>query len=307
MTMKKHYSFSIFLTLFFLLVTASVKAQGCSDAGFCTVDSFQPHSHDENDRPVNELRVGLNTGAADYGIMVFGTNLEYHRRFSDEFSLETKLTSLGQSGNDISTYGLSDVYITGTYRFSERASFTLGTKIPLSDANKKQDGLALPMDYQSSLGTFDLIAGFGYTIKSFQLVLAYQQPLTQNNNEFLAEDYDEDSPLYEIQSTNQFKRSGDILFRLSYPFMFGSKFLFTPSLLPIYHLNNDKFTDSDGLEQEIEGSQGLTLNWNMYFDYAINQTHALQLNIGSPFIVREARPDGLTRSFVAALEYRLRF
>ena len=58
---------------------------------------------------------------------------------------------------------------------------------------------------------------------------------------------------------------------------------------------------------EIEGSQGLTLNWNLYLDYELNNDQALQLNVGSPFIVRDTRPDGLTRSFVASLEYRIKF
>ena len=95
--------------------------------------------------------------------------------------------------------------------------------------------------------------------------------------------------------------------RASYPLNLGSKLILTPSLLPIYHLANDKFTDIDGIEQEIEGSQGLTFNWNLYFDYPLNDLQNLQLSVGAPFVVREARPDGLTRSFVANLEYRIRF
>jgi len=78
-------------------------------------------------------------------------------------------------------------------------------------------------------------------------------------------------------------------------------------LLPIYHLSNDKFTDIDGIEQEIEGSEGLTLNWNIYLDYPLNDTQNLQLILGAPFIVRDARPDGLTRSFIASLDYRINF
>ena len=70
------------------------------------------------------------------------------------------------------------------------------------------------MDYQSSLGTFDLIFGVGYQINKLQLVAAIQQPLTQNNNLFFASSYPEDSPLREFQSTNKFIRSGDVMLRV---------------------------------------------------------------------------------------------
>lgn len=282
-------------------------AQGCSDAGICTIDSFKPHDHDTGHELQNTFKVGLNYGAADYDIAAIGTYLDYRREVTDRLSLDAKLTTLSQSGNDISAFGLSDIYVNGNYKIGKNASLTLGFKIPLSDANNKENGRALPMDYQSSLGTFDLVFGVGYAIKKLQLLAAIQQPLTQNNNTFFSNLYPSDSPLSEFQSTNQFKRSGDVLLRVSYPLNLGSKFVFTPSLLPIYHLSNDKFTDIDGIEKEIDGSQGLTLNWNTYFDYHINKKHALQLSLGAPFIVREARPDGLTRSFVANLEYRINF
>jgi len=298
---------NLFILILFVFSSAVVLGQGCSDAGFCTVESFSPHSHEDGPQDKNMFKAGISVGAADYDINVFGTYLEYNRYFSEKFSLDVKLTTLSQSGNDISTFGLGDIFVNGNYKVGRRAQFTLGAKIPLTDANKMKDGLSLPMDYQSSLGTFDLVAGFGYTIGRFQLVAAIQQPLTQNNNGFLAEEYPLDSPLRDFQSTNQFERAGDVLLRASYPFNLGQKLKVIPSLLPIYHLSNDKFTDIDGEVQEIEGSEGLTLNWNIYFDYPIKDNQNLQLILGAPFIVRDARPDGLTRSFIASVDYRINF
>nr|NQU90430.1 hypothetical protein [Bacteroidota bacterium] len=86
----------------------------------------------------------------------------------------------------------------------------------------------------------------------------------------------------------------------------GRRIRITPSLLPIYHLANDKFTDADGIEKEIANSHGLTLNGNVYFDYNLNGKSGLQISVGAPFFAREARPDGLTRSFVLNLEYRIK-
>lgn len=297
----------ILLFGFTFLFSSEVAAQGCSDAGVCTVHSFKPNGLDSISEKANQFKAGVSYGAADYSISVFGTYLEYNRQFNEKFGLDARLTTLSQSGNDISTFGLSDIFVNSNYRINKKATLTLGVKIPLSDANKMEEGRALPMDYQSSLGTFDLLIGFGYFINKLHLVAALQQPLTQNSNTFFAEDYPPGSPLRDFQSTNQYKRSGDILIRASYPIDLGQKFRLTPSLLPIYHLANDKYTDQDGIELEIEGSQGLTLNWNLYLDYHLDEKQALQFSAGAPFIVRDVRPDGLTRSFVASLEYRIRF
>ncbi len=300
-------SIKILCTIFLITFTYNTNAQGCSDAGFCTIDNFKPGTSDHDAIHKNQFKIGFSFGSADYSISAFGNYLEYKRSLNDKFGIDIKLTSLGQNGNDISTYGLSDIYLNTNYKINEKASLTLGAKIPLSDGNKKENNISLPMDYQSSLGTFDLIAGVGFKIGNIQFVSALQQPLSQNNNQFVAENYPVNSELREFQTTNNFKRSGDVLLRASYPIKVGDKFSITPSLLPIYHLSNDKYTDAFGLEKEIDGSQGLTLNGNAYFDYEINQKSALQLNLGVPFIIRDTRPDGLTRSFVVNLEYRIRF
>jgi hypothetical protein len=163
------------------------------------------------------------------------------------------------------------------------------------------------MDYQASLGTFDVIFGIGYEINKIKLVAAVQQPVTQNDNQFIAANYPADSELKSFQSTNKFKRSGDILLRVAYPLTLNSKFKVTPSLLPIYHLKNDKYTDEFNNMREINGSKGLTLNGNIYIDYQLNNKNILQINMGMPFIVRDMRPDGLTRSFIVNLEYRIKF
>ncbi len=287
------------------LVQFSAQSQGCSDAGVCTLNALKPTGSTELTR--NHFKIGYTNGLADYDISVNGGYLEYGRMFSKRFGIDVKVAALGQSGNNISEFGSSDFYLNGKYGFNEKTAVTLGAKIPLNKADKQMNGLGLPMDYQSSLGTFDLILGISHSVGRFHLVAAYQQPLTQNENTFLAEAYDPTSKLREFQSTNQFERAGDVLLRVSYPFHFGEKLRITPSLLPIYHLADDKFTDSAGKQQSIEGSNGFTLNGNVYVDYSVGKNGNLQLSLASPFIVREARPDGLTRGYVVGLEYGVNF
>ena len=297
---------------FILIVALGLTAtytygQGCSDAGFCTMDSFKPNSADSTEVLNNQFKVGAFYGEADNSISVHGTYFEYNRQLSEKFGLDAKLTTLAQNGNGISVFGLSDIFVNANYKASGKVKFTLGAKIPLSKANTTYQNLPLPMDYQASLGTFDLIFGIGYEIKKIQLVAAIQQPLTQNNNQFMATSYPINSELRTFQTTNNYKRSGDVLLRVSYPVSVSSKLKFTPSILPIYHLANDTYTDEFNTVKEIMGSQGLTLNGNVYLDYAISSKSIIQLNVGMPFIVREQRPDGLTRSFIANLEYRIKF
>ena len=163
------------------------------------------------------------------------------------------------------------------------------------------------MDNQASLGTVDLLFGAGYKIKKFQIVAAIQYPLMQNNNQFLSNEYLGVSALSFFQSTNNFKRSGDVLLRVSYPISVTKKLKIIPSILPIYHLANDKYTDVLNIQREIICSEGLTLNGNIYLDYSINQKNIIQLNARVPLIYRDARPDGLTRSVIVSLEYRMKF
>jgi hypothetical protein len=288
------------------LATNNSYGQGCSDAGFCTINSFKPNSTDSTEVLNNQFKIGSFYGNADNSISVLGSYFEYNRQLSKNFGLDVKFTTIAQNGNGISVFGLSDIFVSA-YKASERVKVTLGAKIPLSKANKSYDNLPLPMDYQASLGTFDLIFGIGYELNQIQLAAAIQQPLTQNNNQFFASSYPLNSKLRTFQSTSRFQRAGDILLRISYPVNITRKFKLTPSLLPIYHLSNDKYTDEVNVNKEITGSQGLTLNGNFYFDYEVTSKSIIQLNVGMPFIARDARPDGLTRSFIANLEYRIKF
>jgi hypothetical protein len=297
----------LYTIAFGALCTFDSNGQGCSDAGFCTINALKPNSTAQAAATYNQVKAGAFFGNGDQAVSAYGLYVEYNKQVNRRFGFDARLTTLAQSGNGIAVMGLSDFFATANYNITDNVKLTLGTKIPLSAANKRYNNLPLPMDYQSSLGTWDAIVGIGFAIKKVQINVALQQPLTDNKNQFLASAYPANSKLRNFQSTNQFKRSGDVLMRLSYPVPLNAKLKLTPSVLPIYHLTNDRFTDEQNEKNTITGSQGITLNGNLYFDYQLNQTNSLQLNVGVPFIVRDNRPDGLTRSFVANLEYRIQF
>ncbi len=281
-------------------------AQGCSDAGFCSVGSFKPGAkHGIGQHSNNTLKIGVGYGAGENNINVIGNYIEYQRRFTDKFSLAGKLTTLAQNGNSVSAFGVSDFLLSGNIGLSEKMHLSTGVKIPLQNAGKTKNSLPLPMDYQASLGTFDFLLGVDYNVKQWMFAIGLQQPLSQNKNQFLATAYPSTSPLSKFNSTKSFKRAGDVLLRASYSYKATDKFTITPSLLPIFHIGNDSYVDGGGVKRTINNSSGATINGNVFLNYAISNKAAIELVLGAPFAVREQRPDGLTRKFVAGLELKL--
>ena len=103
--------------LFFL--TNYAFGQGCSDAGFCTMNSFKPNNTDSTDNTDsvvikkavnNQFKIGAFFGKADNSISVYGNYLEYNRLLGKNFGIDAKLTTIVQDGNGISTFGFSDIF-----------------------------------------------------------------------------------------------------------------------------------------------------------------------------------------------------
>jgi len=306
--MLRKYNVILFFT--FITKLNHVYSQGCSDAGFCTSENFKPELNQSDTSETvlkNSFKAGFSMGKADNSINILAGALEYSRVVGKKIKLNAKLTGISQSGSAHTSMGISDFYFNGTYSLNKQLNTTIGLKIPLSDGNNKKGDVILPMDYQTSLGTFDLIAGVAYSIKKLKLVFAIQQPLTQNKNTFLQTEHDSTSVFLNFSSTNQYIRQGDILLRIAYSIPLGKKINITPSILPIYHLGNDSYTNSLGQKEIIIGSEGLTLNGNIFFEYHINKKNAIELSFGTPFITRKSRPDGLTRKYVLGIEYKISF
>lgn len=296
LTLRSYRSFFFVAIAICLLCQNKGIAQGCSDAGFCTLHPLKPTNQIDStsQHAKNQLIVGLGRGQGDFSIMVTTPYVEYSRFFRDRFQLNVKLGYLFASG-ELKNNGLSDIYVNGSYSITNATKGILGIKIPLNDGNMKEEGRPLPMNYQASLGTFDVIVGLStYPIKNLGLTIAYQQPLTQNKNQY--------------PSTNQFHRQGDVLFRLNYQIsIVKNKLTVTPGLLPIYHISKDTYVNDTGQRRPIDGSEGLTFNGNIFIVYHFNNRQSVELSGGKPFITRKVQPDGLARKYVFGLEYKFSF
>ncbi len=298
------------LTFFFCLVILmkmDAKTQGCSDAGFCSIGNLghQPISNASNQK----ITLLLPAGVGDENVFVFTPAIQYDNQLNKKWAVQAKLTANYADGNLGTATALGDIYLSGTYIFPHKendwsVSATLGTKLPLSQSNLKSSNRSLPMQYQSSLGTIDLITGIALSNKNWQFAAGWQQPLTgTNGNNFLPVYFNNDEADKYIPS-NDFTRNADVLLRGLYKHTINKRFNLNAGLLGIYHLGKDTYIDGNISNKPIaiKGSDGLTLNASVVGWYAINKKITLGLTAATPLVIRDARPDGLTRSFVIAPE-----
>lgn len=318
----------IILLLAIVCSVGYANAQGCSDAGFCTLGSLKSNfDFEKKDSTTikekelkNTIGIGFSYGLGEDKNNNFNPFLIYNRKLTKHLELQTKLTSAFIKGNRGSSNFISDIYIaTNTSitlkdkkpKLHQRLNVVAGIKIPFSVSNFKNNYQALPMSYQPSLGTIDFIAGVNYIVFGFEMNAAFQIPVGQlNKNSYFntSDSYYFGKDSMQFASTNQFRRKPDFLFRFGYIFHTKNyKWLFKPNVLNIIHLGQDTYVDAFNKKQKIAGSQGYTLNAAFNMTYNINKHHNLEFSAGTPLVVRKVRPDGLTRKFVVALEYHFNF
>ncbi|MES2545443.1 MAG: hypothetical protein V4548_11190 [Bacteroidota bacterium] len=279
-------------------------AQGCSDAGICSVG----HGFDSEEKDLkNNIEITAIFGTGEANVTYISPYIAYTRRFSEAFSLSTKVTFSSANGSFGTKANFGDAYLVGNYTFKKTKnrqwSVLGGWKFPFTQSNLKINGFSLPLDYQSSLGTFDLIVGTNLKYKKWDFNAAIQVPVFNNNKNSY---FDEFSESDDFPTTNLFERKSDVLFRSTYSHKI-KKFTFKPNLLFIYHLGEDSFENAFSERENIQGSSGLTINGNLISSYAISKQKSIEISVATPFVVREIRPDGLTRGFVLGASYKISF
>lgn len=296
----------IILTLCILFYIFKLNAQGCSDAGICSIS----HQFEIAEKVFkNRLEIASIYSVGEDNITYFSPFINYTRRFSNRFSLSGKATFSSAKGSFGTRGQFGDAYLIGNYTFKEvnktQWSILLGFKFPFTSSNLKINGFSIPEDYQPSLGTFDLFIGTNFKYNKWDFNTAVQIPIINNNKNSYFKEY---SGTLIFPSTNLFERKPDALLRGTYTTKTtNKKFTFKPNVLFIYHLGEDSFENIFGKREQISGSSGLTINGNLISSYYINKQNSIELSVATPFLVREIRPDGLTRKFVVGLQYNYSF
>ena len=296
----------ILLVLLIIFFGNKIAAQGCSDAGICSINhGFQ--SNEKQFKNTLELAAIYSLGEAD--VVYYAPYISYTKRFNERFSFTSKVTYSTAHGSFGTRSQFGDAYLIGNYTFKEKNkkqwSALLGFKFPFTASNLKINGYSIPLDYQSSLGTIDLFLGTNFKYKKWDFNGALQIPVVNLNKNSYFKEY---SGTDDFPSTNLFERKPDALVRATYSIKTpNQKFTFKPNLLFIYHLGKDSFENIFGQRENITGSEGLTINGNLITSYKISKQSSIETSLATPFVVRKIRPDGLTRSFVLGVQYQYSF
>ena len=315
------------LTIFAMLLlwAAYSYGQGCSDAGFCTMGAMSPsqiYSKKINFK-LRAIEVSYYKGSTDLTPTVNAATADFTFGINDRTSVQFKLPYMWVSGSMGNTSGLSDISLSLTRNLYSTERFhingTFGVKIPTGSSSQDDANTehttdnqvhVLPMYYQTSLGSFDLVAGGAYISQKWMFATGIQMALTRNENNFQYDDWaNYPDPAY-IQSydlANELKRGTDIMFRVERAFHF-SKVDIRLGLLPIIRVSKDEILNIDtGERVKLEGTTGMALTALLNVAYHFNISHSAKLMYGQKITDRDVNPDGLTRSNVLALAYVIRF
>ena len=291
-------------------------AQGCSDAGFCTMGALKP------DQPYNKriairlrsIEIAFYRGTTPLTPVIYVATADLNFAINGKTSFQVKLPyqmATGQLGN---TSGLGDISLCITRNVLKRRNFdvhvSLGTKLATNGADKSEDGFPLPMYYQTSLGSYDGIAGVSLISRRWLFAAGIQHPFNQNSNQFLWsawENSTEDQEyIHRYANARELYRGTDIMIRVERNFRF-SQWNFAMGILPIYRINHDVITDKTGKRVEQPNSTGLAMSAILSAGYNFDVRSGIRLLLGQKLVQRENNPDGLTREFVSTLSYCYRF
>jgi hypothetical protein len=313
-----------FLLISFWLFGIQVMAQGCSDAGFCTMGAMKPDQTFE--RRINiklrSITVGHYTGLIRFGDVIYQYITDVSIGINQRNFVQVKLPYTRVDGVLANTSGWSDLTLSFTrqilYWRGYELNATLGTKIPTGESNlKTAEGRTLPMYNQPGLGTYDLILGASLVNREWMFAFGYQQGFGAINNSFLWSSWeghpDEELALAYPQG-RRLQRGTDLMLRVERNFRF-TNWNVNLGLLPIYRLNNDVIElplfENDQLvgfeDREMLNSKGMALTFLLGGGYRLSVRSAVKLLNGVRVIRRERNPDGLSRKFVSNISYEYRF
>ena len=314
---------AILLVLFF---SSQALAQGCSDAGFCTMGAMKPdqaYSKKINFK-LRSIELSYYKGATKTTAEISVTNLDVSIGLTPKTGIQVKLPYQWTSGSLGKAGGMGDISLSVTHNVHHFKNFelnaTFGLKIPSNKSDIQSQGrnrplsigLVLPMYYQVSLGSWDVVAGASLINENWLFAIGYQNALTANNNTFEQDEWD--APVYPSEEyialydeATKLKRGSDIMFRVERNFRFA-RYNFNVGLLPIFRVSKDRIIDEVTNEYvKLEGTTGLALTALFGVGYNFNINNTVKFTYGKKLTDREINPDGLTREEVMIIAYLFRF
>jgi len=254
--------------------------------------------------------------------VVYVTTADLAFSLNAKNSFQVKLPyQMVRNGNLGETQGLSDISLCFTRNVFTSDQFdinvSVGGKIPTNNSDLQAEGQfegkPLPMYYQTSLGTYDIISGISLINRKWLFATGIQIPLNRNNNQFLWppgspewQDYPDPKYIETYSQARELKRGIDVMLRVERNFRF-SRVNFSAGLLPIYRITRDEITNAAGIRTKPDGTVGLALSGIVTAGYNFNVKSGIRILFGKKITQRERNPDGLTREVVTTISYCYRF
>ena len=291
----------IFINLLVVLVANTHSfGQGCSDAGFCSLGSMR--SSQISDTLHSSIAVSQSIGMGEEEVIILTTQLEMKLMPWKNGLISVKAPYAFVSGNLGNINGPGDLTFSYTHKIIQNGNYyvmlNVGGKIPSNASDKtNQEGKPLPMGYQTSLGTSDLIIGASFYYKNWHFAIGYQHPFNRNENGFLHSipAWADNEDAEEYFESNKFKRGDDVMLRIERRFP-KPKITYFAGLLPIVRIQKDEIIKND-TTIALDGSNSLTINLNVGLLYKVSKQTDFNISLGFPTIFRKVRADGLTRFF----------
>jgi hypothetical protein len=292
-------------------------SQGCSDAGFCTMGAMRPNQHYSSKTSLKLRSVDFSQyiGFTKFGDIILNYTLDANVSIGNRNTFQVKLPYQFVYGSLANTNGTGDVSLSFTRNIIAKPRYqinaSVGTKIPTMVPNlKSADDRPLPMYYQTSLGTYDIIAGISFITRNWLIATGYQQALNHVSNEFTwgawsTSEHKEKSLDYPV--SKDVLRGKDIMLRVERNFR-STKFNTYIGLLGIYRITEDEvFSVPDKKILPKKGTDGLALTGLMGVGYNISTKVTIKAMVGAKITNRVINPDGLSRDFVQTLGIEYKF
>lgn len=261
----------------------------CSDAGVCSVG----HIMDDNKDNILNINLGYKFGSSGkeddvkYHSFLLGAAYNILEKTSVQMSIPYNI----QSGPLGDVNGIGDLLVSVTQNLISHNNSSLDASIGAKFATGEDNADNLPMAYQSSLGSNDILFTINYNYKNIGFGVGYQLAGGRNNNVIKLE------------------RGDDLLLRASYNFLLD-RLNITPQILFIKRLSESNIVNSASMAPmetyiDVENSDQAQLNLLTVIQYQIDNNYSLFADFAIPFIKREVNVDGLTRSFSASIGVQL--
>ena len=285
----------------------NVQAQGCSDAGACSV-GLDPFS-EAGTEGFSKVQVSVEQtfGLGEKWVFIGQTTAGIKYQLFSKTAVEMRVPFIFTIGNLGSSAGVGDMMLSVTQTvfagLKQGITIVAGTRLKSNNADFKFDRKPLPMAYQTSLGSNDIIAGIFYYYNLWDFYLAWQHPFNRNNNQYLHPVGEtNDHKLY--YESAYLKRGDDMFVRVQRLFRLQNQNSIKVTMLAIYRLQEDQIIKDDE-NIHLDGSKGITINLGITCNQKLKSGKSLEYALSFPVIDRKYRADGLTRNLVLRIKVGL--